>query len=104
MSFASTDISQTAFLALNPARAKVSQEHLDAVINHFGPTLAMAIMRNIAGGATRGDLDWFVEPLKKFSTRTVHSKKMLEQALLVIDTGPAAGPDVKTRFLKQIAV
>jgi hypothetical protein len=94
----------TAFLALTPARAKTTQEHLDAVVNHFGPQLALGLMRNIAGGATRGDLDWFVEPLKKFSTRTIHSKKLLEEALLAIDAGPAVNATAKSRFLKQLYV
>ena len=61
-------------------------------------------MRNIAGGATRGDLEWFVDPLKKFMTRTIHAKRLLEEALASIDAGPAVGPDVKARFLKSIAV
>ncbi|KIW09125.1 uncharacterized protein PV09_00067 [Verruconis gallopava] len=94
----------TTFLTLNPTRAKVSQQHLDDVIDHFGPRLALGIIQNVAGGAARGDLDWFVEPLKKFSTRTANTKKFLEDALAAVDAGPNVGPDVKARFLKQVAV
>ena len=74
------------------------------MINHFGPRLAASLMQNIAGGATRGDLDWFVDPLKKFSTRTVHAKRLLEEALAALDLGPAVSPEVKARFLKQVAM
>jgi hypothetical protein len=95
---------QTTFLALTSARTKTTQAHLDDVINHFGPRLAMGIIRNVAGGATRTDLDWFAEPLKKLSTRTVYARKLLEEALAAVDAGPAVGPDIKARFMKQIAV
>jgi hypothetical protein len=64
----------------------------------------MAITSNIAGGSSRTDLDWLVEPLKKFSMRTVQARKYLEEALAAIDAGPAVGPDMKARFLKQLSV
>jgi hypothetical protein len=99
-----TRIVQTTFLSLTAARSKVSQTHLDDVINHFGARLAMAIIRNVAGGSTRTDLDWFVEPVKKLSTRTVQAKRYLEEALAAVDTGQGLAPDVKSRFLKQLAV
>jgi hypothetical protein len=99
-----TDTCQTAFVSLTSARAKVSQEHLDAVVNHYGPRLAAGLMQNIAGGATRGDLDWFVEPLKKFIPRTVHSKRLLEEALTSLHLGPTVSSDVRARFLKQISM
>ena len=63
----------------------------------------MELMKNVAGGATRTDMDWFAEPVKKFSQRTVHTKKFLEAALAEIDLGPNIGADVKSKFLKQLA-
>lgn len=80
------------------------QPQLDSVISHFAPQIAVALIRNIAGGATRADLDWFVDLLKKFMTRTVVARGLLERALEGLDAGLGVGGVEKGRFLKSVAV
>jgi hypothetical protein len=93
-----------AFFTLKPYTSGVSQDHLDEVLMHFGPRLAAALIHQVAGNATRTDLDWYAEPLKAFCTRHVQTKKWLEAALMENDFPAQVSPEVRRRFLKQLSM
>jgi len=80
-----------------------SQAILDEVITSYGPSLASAFVRQIAGEASRMDLDHLNQPIKKLYTRHVHAKAWFEAALNQVPDEKADSA-TKRKFLLQLGV
>jgi len=79
------------------------QQVLDEVIQHFGPSLATALVRGIGGDAARSELNVFSEPLKKLITRHPRARLWLESALLGPQFPSGRVNDQQRRvFLQQV--
>lgn len=72
-------------------------------MEHLGPLLAQALIRNIGGSASRSELDKLSDPLRKLVVRHPGSKDWLEAALTdpSFPESEASGED-KSMFLKKI--
>ncbi len=57
------------------------QSAVDNIIKDLGPYVALFLIINIGGHASRSELDSLVEPLKKMIFRQRHARTWLEQAL-----------------------
>jgi hypothetical protein len=84
--------------------AEVDQALLDEVIERYGPGFSMAFARQIAGGATRIDLDFFAGPSRKLVRRSVHAKKWIEEALSRAVPQDKVGPETRQRFVHQLGL
>lgn len=51
------------------------------MVQIFGPSLAIALIKGIGGDAARSELDTFSEPLRKLVTRHLRARAWLETAL-----------------------
>lgn len=54
---------------------------LDAIMQAFGPKLAIALMGEIGGDAARSELDTLAEPLKKLVVSQPKAKEWLNASL-----------------------
>ncbi|KAI9706826.1 MAG: hypothetical protein M1820_004797 [Bogoriella megaspora] len=80
---------------------------INEVINYFGPALVAAIVHQITGQASRSDLDFIYDPIKKIIMAGPGAKVWFEQALAdnsVVDENARARIDVgRTRkFVAQL--
>ncbi len=72
-------------------------------MDHFGPALAHALIRNIGGAGSRSELDFIAEPVKRMITRQTQAKIWMENALMGPDFPSSKVSDAeKKRFLQQI--
>ncbi|KZF19191.1 ARM repeat-containing protein [Xylona heveae TC161] len=72
------------------------QSSINNIMAHMGPLLAVTLVRSIAGGAPRSDLDALAEPLKKLVFKQPRAKTWLEGALYG-DAFPSDKVDQKER-------
>jgi hypothetical protein len=86
------------------AEAEVDQALLDEVIERYGPGFSMAFARQIAGGATRVDLDFFAGPARKLLRRSVHAKKWIEDALSHAVPQDKISLETRQRFIHQLGL
>ncbi|AEO69005.1 uncharacterized protein THITE_2054084 [Thermothielavioides terrestris NRRL 8126] len=81
----------------DPAAPAALQQTLAAATAHLGPLLARSLVRNLAGGAARSELDRLCEPLKRLVTTQVDAQRWLQAALMddavVGGAAGAAGAD-----------
>ena len=56
-------------------------KQVEAVMDHYGPQLCHALIRNISGEAARSDLDTISLPLKKLIFAQPRAKRWLSEAL-----------------------
>ena len=72
-------------------------------MSSVGPLLAFALVLNIGGNASRSELDFIAEPVKKLARKHKMSKSWLESALhSPYFPSDKVRPDEKQRFLSQI--
>jgi hypothetical protein len=84
--------------------ALVDQGLLDEVIERYGPGFCMAFARQLSGGATRLDLDFFAGPARKLLKRSVHAKKWIEEALNREVPQDKVSLETRQRFVHQLGL
>jgi hypothetical protein len=84
--------------------AEVDQALLDEVIERYGPGFSMAFARQIAGGATRLDLEFLAGPSRKLVHRSVHAKKWIEEALSRAVPQDKVSLETRQRFVHQLGL
>jgi hypothetical protein len=84
--------------------AGVDQALLDEVIERYGPGFSMAFARQISGGATRIDLDFFAGPSRKLLRRSANAKKWIEEALNRAVPQDKVSPETRQRFVHQLGL
>ncbi len=70
---------ETGFITLK-SEDVASQAAIDSAMVHLGPHVALSLMRNIGGNASRSELDKLSEPLKKL-VHHLHAQDWLARAL-----------------------
>jgi len=68
-----------------------------------GPSLAESFIRQVAGDASRTDLEFFNHPIKRLYTRHVLAKSWFESALTKLPA-ERASEAAKRKFLLQLGV
>jgi hypothetical protein len=81
-----------------------NQPILNQVITHYGPALSAAIVRQIAGNATRVDLEFFAGPLRKLLKQHVQAKAWLEGALASEVPNEKVDEATKKRLVLQLGI
>jgi hypothetical protein len=82
----------------------VDQGIIDQVIQHYGPRLAEAFIRQIAGGASRLDLSDFAVALRQFIKRDSHAPNWIQTALATNVPEDKVDKDAQRIFLQQIGM
>jgi hypothetical protein len=84
--------------------AGVGQALLDEVIERYGPGFSVAFARQISGGATRMDLDFFAGPARKLLKRSTNAKKWIEEALIREVPQEKVSLETRQRFVQQLGL
>jgi hypothetical protein len=95
---------QGALMDVTGEEALVDQGLLDEVIERYGPGFSMAFARQLSGGATRLDLDFFAGPARKLLRRSVNAKKWIEEALNREVPPEKVSLETRQRFVHQLGL
>jgi hypothetical protein len=85
-------------------KVPVDQAILEQVISHYGPSLASAFVRQIAGGASRVDIADFAVAIRQFLKRDPRARDWMGQALAANVPVEKADETAQRMFIQRLGL